>query len=164
MPSITTSEPCIICNRNFAIMHSHHSVPRCRGGEDSPQVILCPNDHNALHAHALHIVARMRNPQVVREEKIFWQTHEQERRAMPLVELIVRAFWSPQDQEAERDHLVSTQLETEDFRMFKLLAKDLGCSQSDALKYCIKMVIKSKGYTDGQQQKSMSPMWFLPKS
>lgn len=164
MPSIVTSEPCVICVKNFAIMHSHHTTPRCRGGEESPQVILCPNDHNVLHAHALYLVSRLRNPNAKRNTKTFWPTHDQEMRAMPLVELIVKSFLDPQAQNVERTHLVSAELETEDFLNFKLLAQDLGCSQENALKYCIKMVIKMKGISDDRKQKSKSAMWFLPKS
>lgn len=161
MPAVATSQPCAVCGGVYPIQHSHHTTPRCRGGEDSPQVILCANHHNVLHAHALYIVSCMRNPKRKRSNKTFWENTECEHNAQPLLQLLVNAFLTPIDKDVDLPHLVSTELKTEEFHQFKVLAKDLGCSQSDAVRYCILQVLKNKGFSS---EKVQPALWFLPKS
>lgn len=142
-------------------MHSHHTVPQCRGGKDSIQVILCATCHNTLHAHALHETARIKNSGKTKE-KVFWPNERQRIRALPLVRLIVEAFLTPIDQlGVPLTHLVSTSLPTEEFQLFKILAQELG-SQEKALRFCIQHTLLQKGLV--RETHKNPELWFLPTS
>lgn len=155
MPTVVTQQSCVICMRNEPIMHSHHTIPCCRGGNDSLQVILCPNDHNTIHAQALHVVSQIRNPTKEKRKKKFWRTVEHEKRALPLVQLIVIAFL---EENTQGVHTLKVSLPTPEFREFKLLAKDLNRSQEQTVLFCIQFTLKNRGI------KNESSLWFMPKS
>ena len=158
MPEIVTQEPCTICQQSFSIMHSHHTIPQARGGVDSLQIILCGNCHNILHANAVYVVSRLRNPKRPAQE--FWPTDADRRRAEPWLQILVKALIVPNEEAAAiTEHPVGTKLSAEDFRLFKLLAQDLGCSQENAVAYCIKHTLKQRGFTN---EKTKPELWFLP--
>lgn len=157
MPSIVSDKPCTICLVQEPVMHSHHTVPQARGGKDSLQIILCSSCHNALHANAVYVVSKIRNPK--RPNKVFW-TPTEEVRARPWLEILVQALLSPVANPESVEHLVSTKLDRETFQLFKLLASELG-SQDRALKYCIQYTLSKKGIKNEQTKPEL---WFLPSS
>lgn len=158
MPSVVTREPCTICTVHESVMHSHHTIPRSRGGEHSRQIILCSSCHNILHANALYIVSRLRNPK--RPPKEFWKTEAERINAQPWLQILVNALVNPAVGSASQtEHLVGCSLDTEHFQMFKLLANDLGCSQENAVEYCIKYVLTKRGL---KSEKTKPDLWFLP--
>lgn len=161
MPTIQTLECCVICNEHESVMHSHHTVPQCRGGKDSLQIILCSSCHNILHANALYLVSCIRNPKRERRAEGFWPTAEQEENAKRWVETLVQAFLTDVPNADTLEHLVSTNLSGKDWQLFKILARDLGTSQEKALEYCIKFTLAKKGIKNEQTRPDM---WFLPVS
>ena len=161
MPAIVSQDPCTICSVNESIMHSHHTIPRSRGGEDSRQIILCSSCHNILHANALYVVSRVRNPKRQARLASFWPTDKEERRAAPWLEILVQALLAPVEHPELVGHPVGLSLDEEEFRLFKLLAKDLGCSQENALRYCIHKVLETRGLKNGKKQ-VQSQLWFMP--
>jgi hypothetical protein len=160
MPTIQSSESCVICSVSESVMHSHHTVPQSRGGKDSLQIILCSGCHNILHANANYIVSRQRNPN--RPAKEFWKSVDTRRQAEPWLQILVQAMVTPNaEMAAITDHLVSTPLNGSDFQLFKLLAQDLGCSQEKAVEYCIRYVLHKRGF---KHEKIKPELWFLPVS
>src|ERR1019366_10610744 len=103
------SERCLICLVSDAVMHSHHTVPRSRGGDNSKQITLCAGCHNCLHANALAIIRRIKGGSK-KPVKQFWKEAEQETRANPWLEILVRAMMSPPV--CEREHLLSISVAT----------------------------------------------------
>jgi hypothetical protein len=142
-------------------MHSHHTIPRSRGGDDSLQIILCSSCHNLLHANAVHVMARIRNPQK-NPPKRFWATPDQASRADRWLKTLVAALSLPVDNPDSVGHLVGAKLNGSDFQLFKILAKNLGCSQEKAVEYCIRYTLTSQGIKNDQQTKN--ELWFLPSS
>lgn len=157
MPAVVTREPCVICTKSFSVMNSHHTVPQARGGVDSRQIILCGGCHDILHANAVYIVSRMRNHK--RPVKAFWNSDDERQRAEPWLQILVQALVTPNEEAAQiTEHPVGTSLSAQDFQSFKLLAKDLGCSQDNAVAYCIKYMLKKRGFDNG---KASSELWFV---
>ncbi len=140
-------------------MHSHHTVPQARGGENSQQIILCSSCHNILHANALFIISRMRNPK--RPAKTFWSTEREASRAEKWLRILVTALLTPVDNADAVEHPVGTKLKGADFQLFKILASNLGCSQEKAVEFCIKYTMQAKGIKNETKPK----LWFmsLPK-
>lgn len=161
MGAVQTNDPCTICLRKEAIMHSHHTVPQARGGKDSLQIILCPTCHNSLHANGVYLIAQIRGNKI-RKPKAFWKTPEDEARARPYLEILVRALIAPLPEGFQRDHLVSTSVKTSMFEDMKMLQLDLGLSSMEkTIDYCIKFTLHSKGITNVRQGKQSSSEWFL---
>lgn len=165
MGVITTHDPCTICFRKEAIMHSHHTVPRARGGDDSQQIILCPTDHNALHANAVYLISKIRRPNVKRPSKFFWRSPEDEDRAQPYLEILVRALLAPIPRGVTRQHLLSTSVDTPVFEDMKMLQADLGLSSMEStLAYCIAQTLKIKGINNVERKSNASSAeWFLQR-
>lgn len=150
---------CTICTCESSALHMHHTVPRSRGGENSLQIPLCGDCHTTLHANAVYLVSKLNNPK--RESKTFWVDHATQERAQRWLEILVRALVSASpEQAAITEYPVGTKLKQQEFIAFKQLAKDLGCSQEKAVEYCIKYVLKIKGF--GNETKPQ--LWFLPPS
>jgi hypothetical protein len=161
MPTIVSSDPCTICSEHESVMHSHHTIPRSRGGDNSRQIILCSGCHNILHANALYLVSCINNPKRKKRTLGFWSSLSEERRAEPWLQILVQALLLPVENPEEVGHPVGAVLTDAEFQMFKVLAKDLGCSQTNAVRYCINNMIEKKGLKHGQ---AAAPMWFLPLS
>lgn len=161
MPSISSSDPCVICGITESVMHSHHTVPQSRGGKDSLQIILCSGCHNILHANASYLVSCVRNPKRNKRATSFWSSLEEEQRAKRWVEILVQAFLTEVPDADSLEHLVSTSLNSQDWQLFRILAKDLGTSQEKALEYCIKFTLAKKGIKNEQ---TVPQLWFLPVS
>ena len=160
MGAVQSNEPCTICRRNEAIMHSHHTVPQARGGKDSLQIILCPTCHNSLHANGVFMVSQIRGNKI-RRPKAFWRTPDEEVNARPYLEILVRALIAPLPDGFQRDHLVSTSVKTTLFEDIKMLQLDQGISSMEkTLEYCIKFTLHSKGITNVRQAKEQSSEWF----
>lgn len=158
-----TDKPCTICLQREAIMHSHHTVPQSRGGKDSLQIILCPTCHNSLHAHGVFLVAQIRQNKI-RPPKRFWKSPEDEERAQPYLEILVRALVTPLPEGFERDHLVNTTVKTSRFEDLKMLQLDCGLSSMEkTLAYCIAFTLKNKGITNVGKSKTESQLWFLQR-
>lgn len=157
MPAVRSKDPCTICLQNFSVMHSHHTVPRSCGGENSLQIILCSNCHNVLHANGLAIAASIRSGKKIRKE--YWPNSEQRSRAEPYLQILVRALLADA-QDKQREHLVSTQVPTEVFEMMKLLKLDIGASSMEkTLEYCIRYTLHSKGIVSNA--KNTKTLWFM---
>lgn len=137
---------CRICEDRAGVLHSHHTVPRSRGGEKSLQITLCPTCHNAIHANALAIVSKIKNPKRPKNNKLFWRNSVEEQRVEPFLQVLVEALIKPIPAELEREHLVSVNISTSLFEQFKLLQLDAGLSsQEKTLHYCIKQTLISRG-------------------
>lgn len=158
MPTVSCSESCVICGVHESVMHSHHTIPQARGGADSLQIILCSSCHNILHANATYIISSIRNPN--RPKKSFWKTEDELRCADQWLKILVQALITPvpEEQSDGIEHLVGTKLSGSDFKLFKLLAADLGCSQEKAVEYCIKSVLNNRGFNN---EKTKTELWFL---
>ena len=149
---------CTICLSGGSNLHMHHTIPRSRGGEDSLQIPLCGDCHTILHANALYIVSRIKNPK--RKVKRFWANEAIRNRAERWLQILVTALITPdEDAAATTGHQVGTTLSADDFQLFKLLAADLGCSQENAVEYCVKYVLGKRGF---KNEKTKSELWFLP--
>lgn len=160
------NSPCVACEKIEPIMHSHHTVPRSRGGEDSLQIPLCPTCHNSLHAHALFSVSQIRTNKI-RKPKQFWPRPEQEVRVRPYLEILVKALLLPIPPGVERQHQVATSVSTVTFEGLKLLQLDLGLSSlQKTLDYCIQSALTSKGLSNVSRKtkQNSSAMWFLQQS
>lgn len=163
MGACQSDKPCKICLHHEAIMHSHHTVPQSRGGKDSLQIILCPTCHNSLHAHGVFMVAQIRRNKI-RAPKRFWKSPEDEQRAAPYIEILVRALITPLPDGFERDHLVTTTVKTSKFEDLKMLQLDLGKSSMEkTLAYCIAFTLQSKGITNVGQSTKESQLWFVQR-
>lgn len=164
MGAITTNDPCTVCFRKEAIMHSHHTIPRSRGGDDSLQIILCPTDHNSLHANAVFLISKIKNPAKKREAKQFWRTADDEERALPYLQILVQALLAPIPEGVTRQHLLSTSVETPTFESLKMLQTELGLSSMQkALDYCIALTLAQKGINNENRKASNAKQneWFL---
>ncbi len=145
-------------------MHSHHTVPRSRGGDDSLQIILCPTDHNALHAHALFIISKIKHPRKQRPPKQFWRLPEDEDRANPYLEILVQALLAPIPDGVVRQHLLSTSVDTPVFEDMKMLQADLGLSSMEkTIDYCIAFTLNQRGVLNNENRKQnvQQSEWFL---
>lgn len=154
--------PCLVCDAHEVIMHSHHTIPRSRGGDDSLQIPLCPTCHNALHANALAVVARI-NSGKKRARALYWRTPEEELRAKPYLEILVSALLAPLPAGVVREHLLSASVSSEDFSALKTLQKDLGMSSVEkTLMYCINYTLAQRGIRNEKSTtKGKDHLWFL---
>ena len=160
MPAVVSDSPCTICLIHEPVMHSHHTIPQARGGKHSKQIILCSSCHNILHANAVHVKARINNSSL--EPKSFWRKEEDRLRAEPWLQILVRSLISTEIEESGlTEHRVGAVLNMETFKLFKILAADLGCSQEKAVEYCIKYVLTKRGF---KSDKTKPDLWFLPVS
>lgn len=159
MGAIVTSERCVTCDVHEPIMHSHHTIPQCRGGVNSQQVILCPTCHNLIHAQALHLVSCIRKNTV--PEKRFWRSAELEEKAASLVQIIVRAFLEPLPTDVQVDIPLTLTVDAKLKADLQLLQLDLGMSSMEkTIRYCVTSMLERKGIKNDNQ----APMWFLPRS
>lgn len=156
---------CCICADNAGVLHSHHTVPRSRGGEKSLQINLCPTCHNAIHANALAIVSRIKNPKRPNNTRRFWRNAEEEQRAERFLQILVEALVKPIPEELEREHLLSLNVSTSLFEQFKLLQLDTGLSsQEKVLNYCIKQTLINRGIenvSSKNPKKECIDLWFM---
>lgn len=159
MPYVQSDEQCVICLGHESVMHSHHTIPRSRGGDASRQIILCSNCHNILHANAVYLVSKLRNPK--KPSKSFWKNEDCARRADVWLRILVTALQTPVNTPDSVEHLVGAKLRGDDFQRFKLLASNLGCSQEKAVEFCIKFTLQAKGVKHDQTK---TKLWFLPVS
>ena len=159
MGAIVTHEPCLVCEVHEPIMHSHHTTPQCRGGGNSPQVILCPTCHNLIHAQALHLVSCIRKNTT--PVKRFWRSAGLEDRAAGLVQTIVRAFLEPLPTDVQVDIPLTLTVDAQLKADLQLLQLDLGLSSMEkTIRYCVTSMLERKGIKNDKQ----APMWFLPGS
>lgn len=159
-------EKCVICGCGCTVPHYHHTVPRSRGGDNSEIIKLCSNCHNALHANALSIAARIRNKNRRMLNRRFWLTSIEEENAKPYLEILVRALLTPI--QGNRQHLVSINVPTWLFEGLNLLQLDLGISsQAKTLEHCLLTVLQDRGLLDVVHRQETTeripstPMWFL---
>ncbi len=151
---------CLICKVSESVMHRHHTTPRCRGGENSPQVDLCSSCHNILHSNAKHLVSCIKGNR--KPSKTFWRDADEEIAAQPLVQLIVKAFITEPLGDPNLEHPLTFNVPTSVLRDLKKLQSDLGASSMEkTLVYCVSYVLKSRGIKNA---KATLPMWHLPVS
>ncbi len=161
------SELCTICQHTAIPVEWHHTVPRSRGGENSLQIPLCSNCHRNLHFNALHLVSKINHPRVVRKNRRFWETVEDEDRAQTYLQTLVQALILPIPEELDRKHLLSINVTSEMFDQFKLLQMDLGLtSQDKTLEYCIKQALILRGLENVTTTKNVTTQvetrpWFM---
>ena len=77
---------CFLCGREGATEQSHHILPRSRGGEQGPEVVLCSDHHMAVHS-AAKAMQRGKSP----ERFLADLTDVGRSRAMGLVQVILMA-------------------------------------------------------------------------
>ncbi len=163
MGAVNSNDPCMICFHKEAVMHSHHTIPRSRGGDDSLQIILCPDCHNTLHSNGVYVVSKINNPRRKRDAKQFWRNAEDEERAQPYLQILVKALLEPIPEGFTRQHLLSVSVETPVFEDMKLLQADLGLpSMEETMLYCIAITLKSRGIkNEDRKHNAKSSEWFI---
>lgn len=163
----STRDPCTICFAQESIMHSHHTIPRSRGGDDSLQIILCPTCHNGLHAAAVDLISRINTSRRKKPKpaKQFWKDGEAIERAQPYLQILVQALLAPIPEGVTRQHLLSTSVETPIFEGMKMLQTDLGLpSMEKTLDYCIALALKHRGITnDDRKNNALADQWFIQR-
>lgn len=159
MPVSNSKEPCTICTKLEPIMHSHHTVPRSRGGENSLQIQLCPTCHNLLHANALSIVAQIRR-NGKGPGKTFFKPEENDR-AQPYLRILVEALVRPLTE--ERQHTLTTTVPTSLFEELKILQQEMGLSSMEkTLALCMQYTISNLGVRHEEKKTNRGDsMWFL---
>lgn len=161
-----SSGPCTICEQYFVVRHWHHTIPRSRGGEDSLQIPLCASCHNTLHANGVAIVARIKGSK--KPVQSFWPDVEQERRAKPYLEILVKALLLPIVEGYEAQHPLHLSVDTPFYEMVKLLQQDLGApSIQKTIVHCIQRTLSERGLGNvakGNREVSQSSeLWFMRK-
>jgi hypothetical protein len=148
------SDRCTICDTS-TIVEWHHTVPRSRGGENSLQIPLCSVCHRALHFSALAIKSKIQSGRPIK--KVYWKSADEQKRAEPYLQILVRALLMPIPEGMTRNHLISVSVDTETFELFKLLQLDLGISsQEETIIYCLRSAIEQRGLNNGKRHK----LWF----
>jgi len=154
---------CTICAEYFSVLHWHHTVPQSRGGKDSLQIPLCSSCHNILHANAVAVVARLRKSK--KPVRRFWATPEQEQRAKPYLEILVKALMLPIAEGYSAQHPIHLSVDTEFYELIKLLQSDLGTSSIQKTIYqSIKFTLSERGLGNvGRERKAgeKSKLWFV---
>lgn len=159
---MSSNSSCTICGDSTGVIHMHHTVPRSRGGENSLQIPLCANCHNALHANALYLVSKINNPKRSNNNKRFWRNVIEGQRADHFLRILVEALVKPIPESLEREHLLSISVSSSLFEQFKLLQLDLGLSsQAKVLEHCIRQTIITRGIDNVDQKIKNSSNWFL---
>ena len=159
MPISNSKDPCTICTKIEPIMHSHHTVPRSRGGENSLQIQLCPTCHNLLHANAVALVAQIRNNRTG-TVKNFFVNPDDNSRAQPYLKILVIALIGTSQE--ERRHTVTASIPTDIFFDLKILQQDLGLSSLEkTMEFCIVHTLNAKGVRNEKKKLRESSMWFM---
>lgn len=152
------STRCTICHGRTAI-DMHHTVPRSRGGEDSLQIPLCSVCHKSLHFHALALCARIRSGKPI--TKVYWKSAEEQERAEPYLEILVKALLSPIPEGVERKHLISCVVDTDAFEYLKLLQLDIGANSQEAtILYCLNLALEHRGLKH-VKDRDKANLWFM---
>lgn len=162
-----TGATCTICQLFFQIWHSHHTIPRSRGGEDSQQIPLCASCHNTLHANGVAVVARIKGSK--KPVGSFWATPEQERRAKPYLEILVKALLLPVVEGYEAQHPLHFSVDTEFYEQIKLLQQDLGATSiRNTIVHSIQRTLYERGLGNvaagNREARKSSELWFMRKS
>jgi len=151
---------CRICLTQCAVLHSHHTVPRSRGGDSSLQIDLCANCHNLLHAEAVHRTARIRNSKL--KVRRFWRNPEDEHRAQPFLATLVAALVAPLPAGCKRLHLLSVSVPTPVLDQVRFLQNDLAIpSLEQTLAYCVNYTLSHKGIQNEKNTSTEGRLWFL---
>lgn len=162
-PALVDLDPhqCTICLIRTSAMHWHHTVPRSRGGEDSLQIPLCGDCHTVLHSHALAMASAIRRGKRIKNPTR-WLKPEDEERAKPFLEVLVRSLLMPIPEGFDRTHLVQTSVPTATYEALHALKLDQGLGSLErTLVYCIERSI-DLGSSHVHQTKT--GLWFLPIS
>ena len=143
---------CIICERFFASIHWHHTVPRSCGGHDELQIPLCGGCHTALHTKASAAFARVRGR---RKKAIgrYWEDVESEQRAERWFKTLLSALLFPLVSDNDKTTLLPS-VAVDNSRRFamEIIKRDCGLtSMTQALLYCIDFTANSKGLYSNEQ-------------
>lgn len=158
----STGAACTICTTWQVVPHYHHTVPRSRGGENSLQIPLCGGCHTTLHAHALWIVAKVRNSKL--PSKQFWASDEVENRAKKWLQILVSALSLPIAPGYVAQHPLNLSVNTEFLERIRLLQQDLGVSSMEkTIRYALEKLITERGLANvsTSTQKPRSDLWFM---
>lgn len=163
MASLADGKACLICGERHALMNSHHTIPRSRGGENSLQIPLCCTDHDLLHANALAIVAKLKGSK--KAIKNFWSTPDKRERAKPWLEILVKALLQPVDPSYEAQHPIHLKVDTPFLEMMKLLQQDLGASSMEkTIRFALETSIAQRGLGNvikNAAVKQRAKLWFM---
>lgn len=138
MTVLITDAPCEICLNNYSIMHSHHTIPRSRGGEDSKQIILCPTCHNLLHSWAYHLISK--NPKGIKQ---FFVDSGQIDRAQPYLRILTESLLKPIPEGTK--HPIQFRISDGDYQLFKMLCSDMNKSQIEVFQEAVKCLASKLG-------------------
>ncbi len=157
---------CTICTEYFSVLHWHHTVPQSRGGKDSLQIPLCSSCHTILHANAVALQARLKgSKKVVRR---FWVDAEQERRAAPYLEILVKALMLPIAEGYTAQHPIHLSVDTNFYELIKLLQSDLGVSSiQKTIHMSIQHTLSERGLGNvarSREAGESSKLWFMRRS
>ena len=143
---------CIICERFFASIHWHHTVPRACGGNDELQIPLCGGCHTALHTKAAAAFARVRGR---RKKAIgrYWECIESEQRAERWFRILLSALLFPLVSQSDKTTLLpSVAVDNTRRYAMEIIKRDTGLSSlAQTLLYCIDYTANSKGLYSNEQ-------------
>lgn len=145
---------CCICTKFTRSIHWHHTIPQACGGAESLQIPLCGDCHTQLHSKASAIVARIHGH---RKTKLgaYWANPMHEGYAEPWLQILVNAILVPPAGEGKMVLLPSQRVKLDLRYGLELLKRDLGnISVANAIMYCIKFTLNSKGIKYEQHDKS----------
>lgn len=156
---------CTICTEFFSVLHWHHTVPQSRGGKDSLQIPLCGNCHTVLHANAVAVQASLRRGSKKKTVRQFWPNAEQEERAAPYLEILVKALMLPIAEGYTGQHPIQLTVDTETYELIKLLQSDLGVSSIvKTIVHSIKYTLSERGLGNvatSRKAGQESKLWFM---
>lgn len=147
---------CTICLRESGALHSHHTIPRSCGGEDSLQIPLCGDCHTQLHAAALNIISRINTGKT--RVKPFWSNPEDSARADPYLKILVEALIK-EKQNPNREFIINASVNKEVWQHLKLIQADLNLSSIEkTLEFCIQFTANSRGLNTITKEKPK--LWY----
>jgi hypothetical protein len=145
---------CCICANFTRSIHWHHTIPQATGGTESLQIPLCGDCHTQLHSKASAIVAKIHGN---RKTKIgaYWANPMHEGFAEPWLQILVNAILVPPAGEDKMVLLPSQRVKLDLRYGLEILKRDLGnISVANAIMFCIKFTLHSKGIKYEQHDKS----------
>ena len=152
---------CYICERYFASIHWHHTVPRSLGGSAELQIPLCGSCHTALHAKASAVFAILRGTGKKKVVGSYWANVSDEQRAERWLRVLVGAMLYP-PVEREDKTTVLPALTVDPYRRYVLevIKQDANLkSISQALLFCIDFTASSKGLNNNEKENKTRKSW-----
>ena len=130
------------------------------------QIPLCSSCHNILHANGVALVARIKGSK--NRVRKFWPTPEQEVRAKPYLEILVKALLLPVADGYKAKHPIQLSVDTVGYELLKMLQADIGASSiQKTINYAIYRTLEERGLRDvataaaGSKERKKPDLWFM---